>query len=97
MIFQKFTDEVVQKIWDKGIIVPGENPALRRKDVCGAWIERNMYGNRDKDNNTGWEIDHVTPESQGGSDNIHNLRPLQWYNNVTKQDHGLTCPVKAQQ
>lgn len=91
-MLQKFSEIVIQAVWEKGVIVPGLDPRVRRKDQCGAWIDRNMHGDRSDQNNTGWEIDHISP---GGSDDLSNLRPLQWYNNVTKSDGRLTCPVKA--
>ena len=62
----------VNEVWEKGIIVPGNNPAIYRKDVCGAFIRRDSYG---KQTQYGWEIDHIVPVSKGGSDRLHNLRP----------------------
>lgn len=94
-MLQKFSDDIIQKVWEKGIIISGINSNVRRQDVCGAWIDRNMYGDRSSQNNTGWEIDHIKPESQGGTDDLSNLRPLQWYNNANKSDGKLTCPMKA--
>lgn len=91
----KFSDSIVQKVWEKGIIVQDIDLNSRRKDICGAWIDRNMYGDRSDQNNNGWEVDHITPESDGGTNDLSNLRPLQWYNNVSRQNGSLNCPVKA--
>lgn len=90
---QQYNDIVVQQVWEKGTVIPGRDSSQLRQDVCGAWISRNMYGNRSGQNNNGWEIDHIQPD---GSDDLSNLRPLQWYNNVSRQDGPLACPIKAQ-
>ena len=45
-------------------------------------MKRNEYGNRDSDH--GWEIDHITPLAQGGSNHLSNLRPLNWKSNVAR-------------
>jgi hypothetical protein len=89
-----FSEDVVQKVWEKAAIVSGIDPNEWRKDECTAWINRKQYGNRNSD--YGWEIDHIKPESEGGGDELSNLRPLQWENNATKQAGRLTCPITAE-
>jgi hypothetical protein len=54
--------------------VPNNDPKDWRKDQCGAWIARNQYGNRNS--RYGWEVDHIKPESEGGGDELSNLRPI---------------------
>ena len=88
-----FTEDTIQKVWEKGTVVPNNDPKIWRKDQCGAWIGRNQYGNRNSQ--YGWEIDHIKPESEGGGGEVSNLRPLQWENNASKQGGRLTCPVTA--
>ena len=88
-----FTEDAIQEVWEKGTVVPNNDPKVWRKDQCGAWIDRNQYGNRNSQ--YGWEIDHIKPESEGGGDELSNLRPLQWENNASKQGGRLTCPVTA--
>jgi len=85
-----FNEETIQKVWEKGKIVGGNDPNIWRKDQCDAWIQRSQYGNRDSQ--YGWEIDHISP---GGGDNLSNLRPLQWKNNVAKSSGRLGCAVTA--
>jgi len=79
-----YTDEKLQKIWEKGIEVKNYDKDLYRKDVCGAWMKRDEYGRIES--NYGWEVDHKKPESLGGSYELENLRPMQWANNRNKED-----------
>lgn len=81
----------IQEVWEKG--QPDKHTdslKCRRKDACGAWINRNLYG--DRDSLYGWEINYIDP---AGSDDINNLQPLQWENNVDKSDGSLICIVTA--
>lgn len=86
-----FSENIKNQIWLKARVVTGEDSNQWRKDQCEAWIGFNFYGNRDSQ--YGWEIDHIDPN---GSDDISNLRPLQWENNANRQDGKLTCPVTFQ-
>jgi hypothetical protein len=85
-----FTEDVINKVWMKGKAVAGNDPAVWRKDDCGAWMQRSQHGERGS--KYGWEIDHI---SAGGSDAISNLRPLHWENNVAKSDGRLRCVVTS--
>jgi hypothetical protein len=87
-----FSEEDVQKVWEKGEIVSGQDPQQWRKDQCGAWIGRASYGKRESP--YGWETDHIDSNS---GDTLSNLRPLQWQNNLDKSDKKrLTCVVTAE-
>jgi hypothetical protein len=88
-----FSDEIIQKVWEKGKVVPSYDASKYRKDVCDAWIVRSDYG--DRNSKYGWEIDHILPVSKGGKDDLSNLRPLQWENNASKQDNKLVCVVTS--
>ena len=79
-----FDEKTINTVWEAATKVDGFNPNSFRKDACNAWIIRNQYGQRDSI--YGWEIDHVYPVSKGGDDNLDNLRPIQWENNVKKGD-----------
>lgn len=91
-----FNDSDIEAVWQKGIVVPGIDPRVRRKDSCGAWIDRNAYGET-VENGYGWEIDHIKPIAKGGGDELGNLQPLQWENNRHKGDQypGKFCKVTS--
>jgi len=86
-----FDEDAVEAIWGKGQI----NLKYRgfRKDKCGASIQRTKYGETKQ---WGWEIDHIKPVARGGTDNMNNLRPLQWENNRHKGDDypNWSCKVR---
>ena len=88
-----FSEDAIQKVWEKGRFVSGYDSAVWRKDECGEWVDRSQYGNRHS--RYGWEIDHIRPESEGGGDALSNLRPLQWENNASKQEGRLVCIVTS--
>jgi len=88
-----FTDAMVQSVWNKAHEEAGNDPAVWRKDDCGAWIGRAQYG--DRRSQYGWEIDHIKAVANRGGDELSNLRPLQWENNACKQDDRLVCVVRA--
>lgn len=90
-----WTPEEIEAVWKKGQTIAGEDAAKVRMDWCGARIERNKYGDT-TDNGTGWEIDHIKAQANGGGDEIGNLQPMQWQNNNAKSDSDeKVCVVPA--
>jgi hypothetical protein len=61
-------------VWNKGHILPGQDPDFIRTDDFGNVISYSHYGNTASE--FGWEIDRITTGSTAGSDDISNLRPL---------------------
>ena len=79
-----YSEEQIQKAWDRAKVVDGFDKSRFRKDACGAWIQRSEYGNHESQ--YGSDIDHVLPRLLGGGDEEINLRPMQWQNNLSKAD-----------
>lgn len=75
--------DVILEVWRKARRVDGLDENMFRKDACGALIMYDKYG---KQNPFGWVVDHIYPKSQGGDDNILNLRAFHYLNNICKAD-----------
>lgn len=86
------TDEKTKiLVWQKGIPIPGFNPIVWRRDVCGHAMQYSEHGNTDSV--YGWEIDHIYPREHGGQTTLQNLQPLYWQTNRSKSDKIYwTCP-----
>ncbi|MBU4419094.1 MAG: HNH endonuclease [Candidatus Omnitrophica bacterium] len=78
-----FTPERRDEVWGKADIVRGKDTNLYRKDVAGNILYKPSYG---LDTPKGWEIDHINPVGNGGSDNLRNLQVLQTATNQSKGD-----------
>ncbi len=81
-----WTQKQIEQVWGKGILIPHFSPESWRLDKCGVIIKFDEFGNENSE--YGWEIDHIISVSNEGNDNIENLQPLNWINNVVK-DHKL--------
>ena len=79
----KFSQETIQKVWEKGKPIPGKNPNLYREDCKGNQLFGPSYG---KQSAMGWEIDHKHPVSRGGTDCLRNLQLLQSAENKRKSN-----------
>jgi hypothetical protein len=89
----KFSNDIIWKVWARGEIFAGNDPVFWRKDQCGAWIYRGHYGR--KDSEYGWVIDIIKPLSKGGTNDISNLRPMQWDNIARKPDGSIECHMTS--
>lgn len=83
-MLMEINNEIIEMVWNMGTIVAGVDSSMFRKDYAGAMMMREAYGNRN--HSMGWEIDHLVPKSKGGTDDIDNLMPIQWENNLAKSD-----------
>ena len=88
-----FDEKTINAVWAKGQVAGSNNPDEYRKDECGAWMYFSHYGNRSSQ--YGWEIDHITFVDHVASDDLNNLRPLQWQNYACKGSGELSCIVTA--
>ena len=66
----QWTEEELDVIFSKATLVLGE----LRKDASGVYIHRDAYGKAEHP--LGWEVDHIKPISEGGTNELSNLRPL---------------------
>jgi hypothetical protein len=79
-----WSEDIKKKVFSKGTSIIGLDSSLFREDVCGNTIRYSSFG--DRGTRFGWEIDHINPVSNGGGDELINLNPLQWKNNLEKGD-----------
>lgn len=88
ILVESWSEEEKLAVWEKGNKAKrkhnGEllDPAVWRIDSTGKLIKYSEYGNVDSIH--GREIDHIHPVSNGGSDHLKNLQPLQWLANRKK-------------
>lgn len=86
-----FSDDLIDRIWRKGIIIDGWNPDEYRLDAAGAMM---LKSHRGSDDIYDWEIDHVYPKAklrEAGIpeeewDHESNLRPFNAKNNNRKSN-----------
>ena len=79
-----FPDAIVDAVWNRAQSIPGFDSALWRVDAAGEAICRYDYGCSGV--RFAWEIDHIRPVAEGGSDALANLQALRIDTNRRKGD-----------
>ena len=77
-----YTEQELSKIWQKGKLIRNYDPRIWRRDDYGSCMKKSQHG--DRKSKYGWEVDHIKSVADGGTDDLLNLRPLQWKNNVRR-------------
>ena len=94
--FAEVSEQTKLAVWRTGKQIPDTDGkhwdlTVWRYDICGKPMKYDDHGKTNSE--AGWEIDHIKPISQGGSDELSNLQPLQWENNRAKGDnYPWSCP-----
>ena len=65
-----------QEIWEKAEKIDGQPADEWRRTHDGKKIRKDDYA--DSESEYGWELEYIIPVSQGGTDDINNLRPCYW-------------------
>lgn len=84
--YTAFSEELIQKVWDRAQKIENKDPRIYRLDNCGALIKREHYLKKGYALSMGWEIDHIKPKSKNGTDELPNLQVLQWENKKAKAE-----------
>lgn len=79
-------------VWRKGRPIPGFTSIMWRWDAWGRVMRYSDYGKRASE--WGWEIDHIVPVSEGGNNDLSNLRPLNWVSNLQRQSDSRSSQTK---
>ena len=74
--------DIPDDVWKKGHEIEGYDSNVWRRDDFGIVMKYDKYGNRDSEH--GWEKDHIKPKEDGGSDDLSNLRPLNYKSNLDR-------------
>ena len=77
------TKDQTRKAWGNAKKIRGKDPDKYRQDPYGSPMYKSSYG---KSSEMGWEVDHIKPQSKGGSDATKNLQALNTSLNRSKSN-----------
>lgn len=77
------TNSKAQHVWEKAKPIRGKNSNLYRQDCFGNAIYKPAYG---RNSSMGWQVDHIHPQSKGGTNARRNLQALQTKANKRKSN-----------
>ena len=86
-----FSEETINKVWEKGKIIDERIKDFARDDEKGTHIGKMNY---DEEGEFGWTIHHTKPLSNGGTDDIDNLQPRHWKNDGKEENNSKTKKIK---
>jgi hypothetical protein len=85
-----YSEDIVQKVWEKGRAMPDQDPTQWRQDDCGAWMHRAQYGAEEAE--FAWKIENV---AAGEADEVDNLRPFHQANFFDRNTGKAKCHLTA--
>ena len=77
------TKEQKEKTWNNAKLIRGKDKDVYRQDPYGNTMYKPSHG---KSSAMGWDVDHIKPQAQGGSDATRNLQALNSSVNRSKGD-----------
>lgn len=86
----KFSEALVQQVWEQARASYDMDASLWREDECGAWINRHHYG--DPRSEFGWTIENV---KAGAPDVLENLHAFHHSNSFDRAGGHPKCHVTA--
>ena len=89
---ENYSEEIIQKVWNKAAHIGHNDPNMWRKDKCGAWIGRHHFQEKSE---FGWGIVKLPGAVTDENDETSGLIPLQWENKLASESGKLMCKIKA--
>ena len=65
----RFSEQVIQQVWQKARAMADRDADEWRHDQCGAWIKRDAYESEHSD--YGWTIRNISPGNSGATESLY--------------------------